>query len=101
MNREQIAARMWAEIGTVLADDVMTLFEAIVREAVEADRKEFAAESSADAERYRWLRANWTTIRSHATNITLGFTTDGEPWAQFGHDVIDAAIDRARGEKTV
>lgn len=38
MNREQIAARMWAEVGTVLADDVMALFEAIVREAVEAER---------------------------------------------------------------
>ena len=49
-----------------------------------------------DAERYRWLRANWTTMRSTATDTTLKLTTGEEPWADFGPDVIDAAIDEAR-----
>lgn len=48
-----------------------------------------------DAERYRWMRSNWTTMYSVATDTTLKLTLGGEPWAGFGPDVIDSAIDSA------
>ena len=52
-----------------------------------------------DAMRYRWLRANWTLLRSMATRTTLKFGFEANAWADFGEPVIDAAIDSAMGEK--
>jgi len=48
-----------------------------------------------DAERYRWMRSKWTTMHSVATDTTLKLTLGDEPWAGFGPDVIDSAIDAA------
>lgn len=86
MNREQIAARMWAEIGTVLADDVMTLFEVIVREAVEAEREACAKVCERLSDQYQ--------VRDGRKYPEL--KTD----AQTGSEDCAAEI-RARGEKTV
>lgn len=63
--------------------------------ALRAVAESAMGDSAKDAERYRWLRANWTTMRSSSTDTTLKLTSGTEPWADFGPDVIDAAIDTA------
>lgn len=47
-----------------------------------------------DAERYRWLRDNWTTMRARSWADQLELLPGEEKWADFGGDVIDAAIDK-------
>lgn len=50
-----------------------------------------------DAERYRWLRENWTSIVSHMDSpFEIRFEVTPSKWGNFGREVIDAAIDEAR-----
>lgn len=61
-----------------------------------------------DADRYRWLRSNWTRIISHmASPVEIEFEIREVHWGALRGDVIDAAIDAAMkvgadgtGEKT-
>lgn len=65
---------------------------------IETEREHEAelAKCRDNAERYRWLRENWTTMRSVATRSTLSLEKENYSWADFGGEVIDAAIDAAR-----
>jgi hypothetical protein len=60
MTREQIKARLLTCVDPECCS--FEEVEAIVREAVQEDRKQFAAEASADAERYRWLKSRMVGV---------------------------------------
>lgn len=102
---DQFAVSNWMKAnGTALLDELDALRAELAAAREECKRLARNAEAwqqsdvAQDAERYRWLRRNWTTLSSIATRSDLRFECGIKPWADFGGATIDAAIDAARAE---
>lgn len=72
-----------------------------LRKEAEQERDELQAQVEAlraDAERYRWLRANWFTMAADYPPGRIQFHTGQQRWSELDESAVDAAIDNARKE---
>lgn len=81
-------------IARTLAERGMTIVSAADAEKV---RSRDCDDLRKDADRYRWLRDNWTRLTGSANGNQMSLEIAGVKWAHFGPDVVDAAVDKVMG----